>query len=83
MQIVLSYDSSVNAGNFTNFAADGIASGIDEENAFKAAMTYVANELDSLFINKVTININVGWGEYGPSDSSTSLTGLTAPSCRE
>jgi hypothetical protein len=42
-------------------------------------MTYVVNELDSLFTNNVTIRIDVAWGEHGPSDNPTSLTGSSAP----
>jgi hypothetical protein len=67
MIIKLSYDSSVTAGNFTGGAA--------EEAAFKGAMTYVVNELDSLFTNPVTINLKVGWGEYGGTPLSANALG--------
>src|SRR5271166_2033308 len=63
MNIVVVYDSSVNASNFTNYAADGFSSGAAEEAAFKNAIQYVVNLYNSLFTNNVTVKIGVGWGE--------------------
>ncbi len=56
MIINITYDSSVTASNFTG--------GSTEETAFKGAVTYAVNELESLFTNTCTINIVVGWGEF-------------------
>jgi hypothetical protein len=47
MQIIISYDSSV----------DNAPAG------FKPAVEYAVNVLDAAFTNDVTINISVGWGE--------------------
>ena len=47
MLINLSYDSSVNSAPA----------------AFTAALNYAANFLDRLFVDPITINISVGWGE--------------------
>ncbi len=55
MQINVSYDTSVNSGNFSGGAA--------QEAAFKSAVGYVVNLFDNLFTNNVTINIDIGWGE--------------------
>ena len=72
MKIDISYDASVNKSNFTG--------GASEESSFKSAMTYVVNELDSLFTNNVTINIDVGWGEYGGNKLGPGALGENSPS---
>jgi hypothetical protein len=41
--------------------------------AFKTAINYVINYFDTLFINPVTININVGWGEVNGQPLSGAL----------
>jgi hypothetical protein len=56
MNIIPSYDSSVNPSNF---------GGIAEENAFKNAIKYVIAYYDQLFANPITITIDIGYGEYG------------------
>ena len=63
MQIDVVYDSSVNATNFTNYAADGFSSRAAEEAAFKSAIQYVVNLYENLFTNDVIVKIGVGWGE--------------------
>jgi hypothetical protein len=57
MIINISYDSSVASA----------------PTAFKAAINYVVNYFDTLFINPVTININVGWGEVNGQPLSGAL----------
>jgi hypothetical protein len=57
MQINVAYDASVSPTNFSGGAA--------EEAQFKNAISYVVNLYDNLFVNDVTVNINVGWGEAG------------------
>jgi len=68
MNINISYDSSVAAGSFTNYKADGFASGADEEAAFKKAVTAACNELESLFTNSITLNITFAWGGVSAGD---------------
>jgi hypothetical protein len=70
MQINVVYDQSVNAGNFTNFAADGFPSGAAEEAQFKSAINYVVNLYDSLFTNNITFTIDIGWGEFNQITSA-------------
>ena len=71
MYINISYDSSVTSGSFTNYKADGFASGADEEAAFKKAVTAACNELESLFTNPVTLNITFAWGGVSPGDAAS------------
>jgi autotransporter passenger strand-loop-strand repeat protein len=71
MLINISYDPTVISGNFSGGAA--------EEAAFKNAMTTVANELGSLFTNSVTINLEVGWGEYGGQTLQTGALAQNQP----
>jgi len=57
MNIVVTYESNVTAGNFPNAG---------DEAAFKNAVSYVVNLYESLFTNNVTLDLNVGWAPLGP-----------------
>jgi hypothetical protein len=59
VELNISYDSSV-----TNAPA-----------GFTTAVAYVVNLFDSLFVNSVIINIDVGWGEI---DGSSLASGRSA-----
>jgi hypothetical protein len=44
-----------------------------------AALNAVAQYLDHVFTNNITVNIEVGWGEVGGTVNSTPLNGTTNP----